>query len=75
MHYRSYVALAALVLAVFASPLRCALAAGEIQEIIQRGDIRVGYIPSPPTTIKDSQTGEIRGVYVDGLRAIVEQMG
>lgn len=75
MHYRAPFALIVLVLAVFMASIQCAWAIGEIQEIVKRGEIRVGFIPSPPTTIKDSKTGEIRGVYVNGLRAIVEQMG
>lgn len=50
-------------------------AAGELQDIVKRGEMRVGFIPSPPTTIKDPQTGELRGVYVDGLKAIAAEMG
>jgi polar amino acid transport system substrate-binding protein len=49
--------------------------ARELQEIIDSGTLRVGFIPSPPSTIKDPMTGELSGIYVDGVRAIAELMG
>jgi polar amino acid transport system substrate-binding protein len=50
-------------------------AAGELQDIIKRGTLRIGYIPSPPQTIKDPRTGELSGTYIDGAKAIVAEMG
>ena len=46
-----------------------------IQDIISRGTIRIGYIPSPPGTIKDPVSGELHGFYVTGMREIAELMG
>lgn len=46
-----------------------------LQKIVERGTIRVGYIPSPPGAIKDPTTGKISGFYVDGMRDIARQMG
>ena len=50
-------------------------AAQSLQDIINRGTIRVGYIPSPPATIKDPVSGELSGFYVDGIKEIAELMG
>ncbi|PMR77217.1 substrate-binding periplasmic protein [Billgrantia endophytica] len=49
--------------------------AQSLQDIVNRGTIRIGYIPSPPGTIMDPVSGELRGFYVDGMREIAEQMG
>ncbi|MBV9527839.1 ABC transporter substrate-binding protein [Sphingomonas sp.] len=36
--------------------------------------IKIGYIPSPPGTIKDPKTGEPGGFYVDAIRLIFKQV-
>jgi len=41
-----------------------------MDRILKDRKIRVGYIPSPPGTIKDPATGEVKGYYVDGVRYI-----
>lgn len=51
-----------------------AYAAGEIDQITKRGELRIGYIPSPPGTQKDPVTGELTGFYVDIAKSIAEQM-
>jgi len=50
-------------------------AAGEIDQIVKRGELRIGYVPSPPGTTKDPISGEVTGFYVDAARTIAEQMG
>ena len=50
-------------------------AAGEVEQITKRGELRIGYIPSPPGIAKDPVSGEVNGFYVDAARAISEQMG
>jgi len=70
--------LAAIAIAVMASTAPIggtAEAAGELQELVSRGVIRVGYINSPPSTIKDPRTGALSGVYVDGAKEIIAQTG
>lgn len=65
-------------LGMFAAALAAAISpatAQSMQEIAERGTIRVGYIPSPPGTIKDPMSGQVTGYYVDGMRAIAQQMG
>ncbi|AIB15264.1 amino acid ABC transporter substrate-binding protein (PAAT family) [Azospirillum brasilense] len=52
-----------------------AQAAGEVEKIVRQGELKIGYIPSPPGTAKDPKTGELTGFYVDAARAIAEQMG
>ncbi|MFK3781659.1 substrate-binding periplasmic protein [Agrobacterium sp. NPDC089420] len=50
-------------------------AAGEISQILQKGELQIGYIPSPPGIAKNPASGELTGFYVDAARAIAEQMG
>ncbi|MGE0717063.1 MAG: substrate-binding periplasmic protein [Alphaproteobacteria bacterium] len=69
------VALVALSLAAVAAAPRPAAAAGELQEIIKRGTIRIGWINSPPNSMKDPRSGELRGTYIDGAKEMVAQMG
>ena len=52
-----------------------AQAAGELEQISKRGELRIGYVPSPPGVVKDPSTGEVTGFYVDAARAIAAQMG
>ncbi|NUB23568.1 substrate-binding periplasmic protein [Azospirillum brasilense] len=52
-----------------------AQAAGEVEKIVRQGELKIGYIPSPPGTAKDPKTGELTGFYVDAARTIAEQMG
>lgn len=49
-------------------------AARDLQDVVNSGVLRVGFIPSPPSTIRDPLTGELSGIYVDGIRAIAEMM-
>lgn len=46
-----------------------------MDRILKDKQIKVGYIPSPPGTIKDPATGEVKGYYVDGLRYIFKTIG
>src|SRR5579872_683324 len=41
-----------------------------MDRILKDKKIKIGYIPAPPGTIKDSATGEVKGYYVDGVRYI-----
>src|SRR4051794_4522043 len=41
-----------------------------MDRILKDRKIKIGYIPSPPGTIKDSSSGEVTGYYVDGVRYI-----
>jgi ABC-type amino acid transport substrate-binding protein len=41
-----------------------------MDRILKDRKIKIGYIPSPPGTIKDPASGEIKGYYVDGVRYI-----
>jgi ABC-type amino acid transport substrate-binding protein len=45
-------------------------AAQVMDRILREKKIKVGYIPSPPGTIKDPASGDITGYYVEGLRYI-----
>lgn len=50
-------------------------AAGELEQIQRRGELRIGYVPSPPGTTKDPKSGEVTGFYVEAAKSIAEQMG
>lgn len=49
--------------------------AQSVQEIVSRGEIKIGYITSPPGTVKDPISNELSGFYVEGMREIARQMG
>jgi polar amino acid transport system substrate-binding protein len=65
------VMLAALVLAAGTQPAEAQV----MDRILKEKKIRIGYIPSPPGTIKDPATGEVKGYYVDGVRYIFKTIG
>lgn len=44
------------------------------ERILREKKIRFGYIPSPPSAIRDPATGNISGFYVDAARVIAELM-
>jgi len=62
-----------LMLAVLGTDIRAG-SAQTLQDIIGRGEMKIGYIPAPPGTIKDANTGELSGFYVDGIREIAAMM-
>jgi ABC-type amino acid transport substrate-binding protein len=43
-------------------------AAQLMDKILREKKVKIGYIPSPPGTIKDSATGQVTGYYVEGVR-------
>jgi polar amino acid transport system substrate-binding protein len=51
------------------------VSAQTVQEIVGRGELKIGYIPAPPGTIKDPISNELSGFYVEGVREIARQMG
>jgi ABC-type amino acid transport substrate-binding protein len=50
-------------------------AAGALDRIVKDKTFRIGYIPSPPGSIKDPRSGEVSGYYVETARAICDLMG
>ena len=46
-----------------------------LDQIISGGELRVGYIVTPPNAIKDPMTGNLSGFDVDAIREIAKQMG
>lgn len=55
--------------------LGSAHAAGELNKISKAGELRIGYIPSPPGAAKDPVTGELSGFYIDAIKALTTEMG
>ncbi len=68
-----FVLCCALMLAMIGADARPG-AAQTLQDIVSRGEIKIGFIPAPPGTIKDANTGELSGFYVDGIREIAKMM-
>lgn len=70
-------AIAAILALALLAPLAVASASaqGAMDRILRDKKLRIGYIPSPPGTIKDPKTGEITGYYVDGMRLIAKMIG
>lgn len=74
-HPRRFV-LAALALAVLAPlAVSTASAQGILDRILRDKEFKIGYIPSPPSMIKDPKTGELSGFYVDAIDLITQQIG
>ena len=44
-----------------------------MDRILSEKKIKIGFIPSPPGTIKDPKTGELSGFYVDAVRLVFKQ--
>ena len=70
-------AIAAILALAILAPLAVASASaqGAMDRILRDKKLRIGFIPSPPGTIKDPKTGEITGYYVDGMRLIAKMIG
>jgi polar amino acid transport system substrate-binding protein len=66
-------ALALVALAPFA--ISSASADGTMDRILRDKEFKIGYIPSPPSLIKDPKTGELSGFYVDAINFITQQIG
>ncbi|MBI3708705.1 MAG: amino acid ABC transporter substrate-binding protein [Proteobacteria bacterium] len=64
--------------AAFAAPIALAGAdpatAQMMDRILKDKQLKIGYIPSPPGTIKDPATGEVKGFYVDGVRLMCKMI-
>jgi ABC-type amino acid transport substrate-binding protein len=54
---------------------RSASAQSAMDGIIRRGEIRLGYILSPPNTSRDPRTNEVTGLYADAAKVIVAEAG
>lgn len=63
--------LAAIVVLAGAQPANAQM----MDRILKEKKIRIGYIPSPPGTIKDPASGEVKGFYVDAARYIFNSIG
>lgn len=46
-----------------------------LSEILDRGEIRVGYVVYPPGMIKDPNTGELSGIFHDALEEAGQNLG
>ena len=70
-------AIAAILALAILAPLAVASASaqGAMDRILRDKKLRIGFIPSPPGTIKDPKTGDITGYYVDGMRMIAKMIG
>ena len=47
---------------------------GAMDRIISEKKFKIGYIPSPPSTIKDPASGELKGFGVDAMRFICKTL-
>lgn len=45
------------------------------QDIVARGSIRCGYVSNPPSCMKDPNTGELSGIFVEAIEAAGEKLG
>lgn len=67
-----------IVVGVTALSLSGALTAADartLDQIISSGELRIGYVVTPPNDIKDPATGELSGFDVDAIKAIATEMG
>lgn len=52
-----------------------AAGAQTLDRIMSEKKVKIGFIPSPPSTIKDPKSGELSGFYVDAVRLVFKQAG
>src|SRR5215470_2742070 len=45
-----------------------------MDRILSEKKVKIGFIPSPPGTIKDPKSGELSGFYVDSIRLVYKQV-
>jgi len=45
-----------------------------MDRILSEKKIKIGFIPSPPGTIKDPKSGQLSGFYVDSVRLVFKQV-
>lgn len=69
----AWVVIALVALAPFAVPR--AHAEGTLDRILRDKEMKIGYIPSPPSMIKDPKTGDLSGFYYDAMTYITQQIG
>ena len=60
---------------MFASSALQPVCARGLDQTISSGELRVGYIVTPPNAIKDPATGDLSGFDVDAIREIASKMG
>ena len=68
------VVFAGLALALGLAALAGAAQAQVMDRILSDKKIKIGFIPSPPGTIKDPKSGELGGFYIDAVRLIFKQV-
>jgi ABC-type amino acid transport substrate-binding protein len=62
--------LAAIAIAALSALGAATAGAQTMDRILSEKKIKIGFIPSPPGTIKDSKSGELSGFYVDAVRLV-----
>lgn len=65
---------AGLALVLGAAAMTSAAHAQVMDRILSDKKVKIGFIPSPPGTIKDPKTGELGGFYIDAARLIFKQV-
>jgi polar amino acid transport system substrate-binding protein len=50
-------------------------AARTLDQIVSSGELRVGYIVTPPNVIRDPATGDLTGFDIDAIKEIANMMG
>lgn len=61
---------AAALLPVMANVAMAQSPGGVMERILSEKKFKIGYIPSPPSTIKDPATGDLKGFGIDGMRYV-----
>ena len=51
-----------------------AMAEDSIDRILKTKQLKIGYIPSTPSAIKDPATGKLSGIYIDAITLVAQQM-
>jgi polar amino acid transport system substrate-binding protein len=51
-----------------------AMAEDSIDRILKSKQLKIGYIPSTPSAIKDPVTGKLSGIYIDAITLVAQQM-
>jgi polar amino acid transport system substrate-binding protein len=65
---------AALAAAVAVASFAGGAGAQSLDRILKEKKVTVGYIPSPPGTVKDPKTGDVSGFYVEAVRLAFKQV-
>jgi ABC-type amino acid transport substrate-binding protein len=58
-----------------APPAHSATSADALERVLSRGELRAGYFVQPPAVMKDPNSGEVYGTFIEAIKEIAKEIG